>query len=152
MGAFRTPLITFIGTKKIQVVLQLDSSRILRINILDLTNNHWHQKLFYEHSLKCLAQGHSTLKMLQNRESVLGCLSPKTASSSSDPHCLLSCCFSCDTLSFPLYTNTYNFPALIRQNKNQQQQKRDKKATIERSLSLQILLLLPLRMKTIITV
>lgn len=57
----------------------------------------------------------------------LGCLSPKTASSLSGPHCLLSCCFSCDTLSFPLCTNTYNFPALIRQNKKNQKTTKTKK-------------------------
>lgn len=92
------------------------------------------------------------LNLLQGRELVLGWLSPKTASLSLGPHCLPSCCFSCDTLSFPLCRNTYNFEALIRQNKKQQQQKRDKKATTERNLLLKILLLLPLKMKAIITV
>lgn len=80
-------------------------------------------KTIYEHSLKCLSQGHSILNLLQNRVLVLGCLSPKTASSLLDPHCLLSCCFSCDTLSFTLCTSTYNFEALIRQKKNNNKKK-----------------------------
>lgn len=73
------------GTKKIKVVLQLDSKGILQTNILDLSNNNW-QKIIYEHSLKCLAQSHSMLNFLQKKELPLGCLSPKTASSSSDFH------------------------------------------------------------------